>query len=164
MTVLDPRDVVLAALLLGACWTDVRTQKIKNVLTFPVMVTGILMAPLFAEHWYLGLAGWGADFLAALPAFVMGQTLRAGDVKMLAAAGALVGPEIAVHAVLFSFVLLIPVGLLVLTVRGRLGNLKKVWIDKDHSDLTWVAHAPVISAGVLLARMQPWPNLWGATE
>jgi prepilin signal peptidase PulO-like enzyme (type II secretory pathway) len=155
-----PPDGVLAALIVGCVYTDVTTQKIRNVLTFPVMLTGILMAPLFLPHWYWGAAGWLAAALVTIPAFAFGRALHAGDVKMLMAAGALMGPEAAVRAAIFTFALGFPVGLLTLAVKGKLGNVYRFWVKGDRSDPTVVYHAPVVAMGILLARLQPWPDLW----
>lgn len=157
----DPRDVVLLVLIVHACWTDLRTQKIKNYMTFPVMVAGIVLSGVFGGAWWVGIAGWVIAVAMTVPAFAFGRALNAGDVKMLAAAGALLGPEAAARACLFTFMLGLPAGLIVLAVKGRLGNLGR-FAQGDRSSPTVVAHAPVVALGILLARLQPWPNLWGS--
>lgn len=159
---MTPPDVVLAVLLVGCVVTDLLTQKIKNVLTFPVMLTGIAMAPLFAVHWWDGLAGLFAALLLAIPGWWFGGAIRAGDVKMLAAAGSLMGPEAALRAVVFTYVLAFPFGLVVLAMRGRLKNLWRFWVKGDRTNPTLVAYAPMIAIAVGFARIQPWPNLWGS--
>lgn len=160
----DPRDVVLAVLLVHACWTDLRTQKIKNYMTLPVMAAGVVLSAVFAPqaggHALDGVGGWIVALLLTIPAWAFGRALNAGDVKMLAAAGALMGPEMTVRAVLFTFVLGLPAGLLVLALKGRLRNLHTFWVKGDRSQATVVAHAPVVALGILLARLQPWPDLW----
>ncbi|MFZ5479900.1 MAG: prepilin peptidase [Myxococcota bacterium] len=150
---------MLLVLMLGAVWTDVRTQKIRNVLTFPTMLVGVAMAPLFAAHWSLGVVGLLATFAVALPGFMFGGAIRAGDVKMLAAAGSLLGPEAGIRAALFTYLLILPVGMVILVLRGRVGNLKKLAAGEKFEP-TLVAHAPVIAVSILLARLQPWPDLW----
>jgi hypothetical protein len=56
--------------------------------------------------------------------------------------------------------LALPAGLAVLAYRGRLGNLWKFWVKREKGEVTEAIHAPVVAAGILLARLQPWPNLW----
>ncbi len=157
---LGPNDAVLGVLLAGACWTDVRTQRIRNVLTFPMMLAGVLTAPFALPGWWWGLGGLLAAFALAVPGWRFGGAIRAGDVKLLMAAGALTGPETAVRAVLFAYMLALPFGVAVLAVRGRLGRLWDFWARGERDTPTLVAYAPVIAVSVLLARLQPWPDLW----
>ena len=156
----DPRDIVLAVLILGACYTDFTTKKIRNVLTFPVMALGVGLAPLYSDDPLSGLYGLLAAAAVAIPAWRFGKALHAGDVKMLMAAGALLGAEGGIRAGLFTYVLALPAGLAVLAYRGRLGNIYKFWIKRDKSEVTEAIHAPVVAAAILCARLQPWPNLW----
>lgn len=157
---IHPPDVVLVALCAGSIYTDLATQKIRNVLTFPVMATGIAMAPLYGAHPSDGILGLLAAFAVALPGWKVLPAIKAGDVKMLMAAGALMDPEKAILAVLWTYVLGLPAGILVLLVRGRLGKLWRFVRFRDRSDPTVVAHAPVVALGILAARVLPFPNLW----
>jgi Flp pilus assembly protein protease CpaA len=157
----SPPDVVLAALLLGSMWTDWREGKIRNVLTFPVMITGVLMAPLFAPHFYDGLLGLLAGFAISVPLWRFGGAFRPGDVKLVMAAGSLVGPEAVLRGVLLALALNLPVGLLVMALRGRLGHLYRFWVKGERKETTTMIFGIVISAGLFLARIQAWPNLWG---
>ncbi len=156
----DARDLVLAVLILGAVYTDWTTRKIRNVLTFPVMGLGVAIAPLLAPSPYDGVTGLLVAMIAAIPAWRLGRALHAGDVKMLMAAGALLGPEGALRAVLFTYILGFPAGLAVLALRGKLGNLYRLFIKREKVEPTEVIHAPVVAAGILVARLQPWPDLW----
>lgn len=156
-----PPDVVLAALLLGASYTDLRTGKIKNVLTFPVMACGLLMAPLFAAYWYDGILGLLTGFAVGVLLWKFGGAYHPGDVKLIMAAGALLDPETILRGVLLGLVLNFPVALVVLIARGRLGHFFRFWVKGDRSETTRMVFGPVIAAGILLARVQPWPNLWG---
>ena len=87
----SPPDLVLAALLLGAGWTDWREGKIKNILTFPVMLTGVVMSIVFAPHWYDGVLGLLAGLGIGVVLWQFGGAFHPGDVKLVMAAGALVG-------------------------------------------------------------------------
>ncbi len=159
MPPLGPTDAVLAVLMLGAMWTDWREGKIKNVLTFPVMVTGVLLAPVFAPHWYDGALGLGAGFAVGAALWKFGGAFHPGDVKLVMAAGALVGPEMVCRGILLALLLNLPVSLTVLIARGRLGNLWRFWVKGDKRETTRMIFGLVICAGLTLARIQPWPAL-----
>lgn len=156
-----PSDVVLAALLLGASYTDVRTGKIKNVLTFPVMLFGVLMAPMFGVHWYDGVLGLLTGFAIGVVLWKFGNAYHPGDVKLVMAAGALLDPETVLRGVLIGLVLNFPVALVVLIARGRLGHFFRFWLKGDRKETTRMVFGPVIAAGIVLARVQPFPNLLG---
>ena len=153
-----PPDVLLVVLMLVASWTDIRTMKIKNWLTFPLMLTGVVLSFWFLPHGWDGAAGLLVALLACLPLYRVGPVLSAGDVKMLMAAGALMGPEPVLRAVLFSVALILPVGLVMLTVTRRWGRVREVLAGKAAP--TMLFHAPVISVALLLARLQPLPEIW----
>lgn len=154
-------DYVLFALCVVAIATDWREQKIKNWLTFPVMGWGCLFWVFATPQWYGGLVGVLVAFLVAMPFWRFLPALKAGDVKMLMAGGALLGAEAGARAVLLTLVLGLPAGILVLAVKGRLGRLWRFYQRKE-GDLepTVVMHAPVVAAGLLAARFQDLPNLW----
>src|SRR2546425_3121875 len=85
--------VALAAVLVTAMCTDLRSSRIPNWLTFPAMGFALL-----AHAWLGGLqealfslAGLGAGLGLFLILYATGS-LGAGDVKLMAAVGALVGP------------------------------------------------------------------------
>jgi hypothetical protein len=158
---LGPPDAVLAVLLLGASYTDLTTGKIKNVLTFPVMACGVLMAPLFAAHAYDGALGLLTGMGVGIALWRFGNAYHPGDVKLVMAAGALTGPETILRGILLGLILNLPVALAVLAARGRLGNFVRVWVKGERSETTRMVFGPVIAAGVVLARVQGWPNLLG---
>jgi prepilin peptidase CpaA len=155
----NPNDVVLGALLVAACITDVREQKIRNIHTFPAIVAGLVASPFFLPAWWTGLAGFIVAFALAVPGWRFGGAIRAGDVKLLLAVGALTGPEVGARAVLWSYALAFPFGLAVLLARGRLGRLWRFWVKGERSDPTLVAYGPVIAVATLLARFWDWPDL-----
>jgi prepilin peptidase CpaA len=77
--------------LLGGGW-DLATRRIPNWLTFPIMAAGLVWNS-YAAGWHglwVSAAGLALGAGILLPFFLMGGT-GAGDVKMLAAAGAIVG-------------------------------------------------------------------------
>ena len=155
---LGPRDLALVVLLLAAVITDLRSQKIYNVLTFPMTLLGILSAiPLCASPW-AGLAGAGIALIASLPAEVF-KAMRMGDVKLLMAVGALTGPDMALRAVLFSLAMNLVYGVAILAYKGRLRRLTQFVGPGEKPEPTVVAYAPAIAMAVLLVRVQPWPQI-----
>lgn len=96
---------LLAALLIPAVITDVRDRRIPNVLTLPFWVIGIAVHGLLEGLPGLKEAGLGWLILLAmtLPFWLLGW-MGAGDVKLMAAVGALVGADQAL-AVLLAVVL-----------------------------------------------------------
>lgn len=158
MPAFGPPDALVAVLIVGACYTDVREMKIKNVLTFPIMLAGSLLLIRYGAHPWDGVLGVLAGLVACLPFYAFGRALSAGDVKMLMAAGALLGPEIAIRATLFSVALVLPVAIVMLTVKKRWSQFAAV-LRKD-APATMMFHAPVISIAIVLARVQPAPDVF----
>lgn len=159
LPVLDPvlvQRACIAVLIVVACYTDLTTQKIKNWLTFPTMLVGMVAAHWTLGGWWLGAAGVLAALGATYFPWRMGA-IKPGDVKMLMAGGALLGPHGALLATLWTLILGIPAGLAVLAWKGRLGNIKRVVVDGKKDEATVVAHAPVVGAGIVAA--MAWPGL-----
>jgi prepilin peptidase CpaA len=115
--VADPWRWALFPVLMVAVVTDARSQRIPNWLTFPAMVAGLLanlIAGGLADGWRGALSG-GAGALAGWLAFPLafllidavyagawGQLkgIRAGDIKLMAAAGVWMGLLPALSAIL----------------------------------------------------------------
>jgi prepilin peptidase CpaA len=101
----DPRTGVLLALLALAAACDWRTYRIPNLLTGG----GILFALAYNTAvpaamnlgWTWAPAGMLLGFVALLPMYAIGA-MGAGDVKLMAMAGAFLGPQGALYALLFS--------------------------------------------------------------
>jgi prepilin peptidase CpaA len=116
--------VALAAVGVGAI-IDLRTRRIPNVLTF-----GGAAAALAYQTWTGGLvglghgaAGWAIGVAFLLPIFLLGG-MGAGDVKLLGAVGAWLGPMGAVRSGLFS---VLAGGVLALVVGAWHGYLGKAF-------------------------------------
>jgi prepilin peptidase CpaA len=92
MSISVPHVVVIVVAGLASV-TDVRTARIPNVLTFGAAAAALVY--LVANHGWSGLAGagegWAVGVLLFLPFFALGG-LGAGDVKLLGAIGAWLGP------------------------------------------------------------------------
>jgi prepilin peptidase CpaA len=112
--------VVLAAGVI-ASWVDLRSRRVPNLLTMPLACAGLLLAAIggtgltVTDAFFGCLVGLGV----MLPLHILGGT-GAGDVKLLAAFGAFLGPA----GVLGAFIRMAIVGgviaLGVALHRGRL--------------------------------------------
>jgi prepilin peptidase CpaA len=97
----------IAALVIGlaACVTDVRSRRIPNVLTFGAAAAALLVSTLTQGSGgaLTALTGWAAGAALFMPFFLLGG-MGAGDVKLLAALGAWLGPGDAIWVALYSAV------------------------------------------------------------
>ncbi len=96
------QGVVLVIAGVAAAW-DLGTRRIPNALTFGAAIAAIL-AHLFAGGWSaagMAIAGWIVGVAAFFPFFALGG-LGAGDIKLLGAIGAWLGPVAAIWVALFS--------------------------------------------------------------
>ena len=114
---------VLTAGLIVATVVDLRTRRIPNVLTGTMAGAGLGLAAFGVGGISVGAAVLGCliGLVLMLPGHALGAT-GAGDVKLMAAVGSLLGPLVIVNAVLFTA---IAGGVLAVTVaiqRRRLGT------------------------------------------
>ena len=72
---------------------DLKTRRVPNVLTFGTAATGLMLAAAHVSRVSLpaAIAGLAVGLALMLPGHVLGAT-GAGDVKLFAAAGTLLGP------------------------------------------------------------------------
>jgi prepilin peptidase CpaA len=84
----------LAAVLVTAMWTDLRASRIPNWLTFSAMGFALVVRAWLGglQGAIFGLTGLGAGLGLFLILYLSGS-IGAGDVKLMAAVGALVGPS-----------------------------------------------------------------------
>ena len=124
-----PLQVVLAALVLVAAVTDVRSRRIPNWLTLSGVVAGILLnwfLNVDRFNWRTALLGMGLAFLVYFPLYLL-RGMGAGDVKLMAAIGALVGPANWFAIFILSNVLGGVAAVVLLLSRGRLwGTFRNV--------------------------------------
>jgi Flp pilus assembly protein protease CpaA len=82
----------LVAVAAAASWFDLRERRVPNALTIPSLAFAVLMGLLDGLPGLgMALAGAGICFAFALPLFLMGG-LGGGDLKLLTAFGAFLGP------------------------------------------------------------------------
>jgi prepilin peptidase CpaA len=94
---------ITVGVALLACVTDIRSRRIPNVLTFGAALAAIVYHTAFGG--WAGLQSAGLGWLAGagvfMPFFLLGG-MGAGDVKLLAALGAWLGPATALWVALYT--------------------------------------------------------------
>ena len=162
-------NAAFAALAVGmaiATVVDIRTRRIPNELTAAMAgvgvglaATGVSGVPLWAS-----VLGFVVGLVLMMPGHVLGAT-GAGDVKLMAAVGAIVGPSMVISAFLFTAVAggVLAVG--VAARRRRLGATlagtgRLVAGSADTRELlrsapatSKFAYGPAIAAGSILAAL-----------
>lgn len=160
--------VAVASICALACGCDVRSRRIPNLLTLGAAAAAALFG--LAVNGVAGivtsLAGWAAGAALFFPLFALGG-MGAGDVKLLAALGAWLGPTrvawVAVYSALAGGVMALLISLVHGYTRQAIGNLRLLvgyWRlvgVKPLPDLTIervrgprVAYALPITAGTLV--------------
>jgi prepilin peptidase CpaA len=100
----------LVALLFGTVVIDLLSRRIPNALVLGSIVAAAIIhsvamatgaIALAGPHWWSPLAGLATGFFLLLPLHLLRAT-GAGDVKLMAAVGAFVGPETVLTAVLYT--------------------------------------------------------------
>ena len=86
--------LVLIAIVLAAAVTDLRWSKIPNILTFPSMGIGLIGHTWLSgmEGLWFSAGGLAVGFFVLIGFYALGG-MAAGDVKLLAAVGAFLGPN-----------------------------------------------------------------------
>jgi prepilin peptidase CpaA len=167
LRIFDPVAVaaVIAASSIAAV-IDLRTRRVPNVLTASIVAVGLGLAALHLTHVSLpaAAAGMAVGLLLMLPGHFLGGT-GAGDVKLMAALGTLLGPAAIATAFLYT---LVAGGVIVVMVAARRGRLKMTVartaalvgtgggnvadIERPTSDNRF-AYAPAIAIGACLAAL-----------
>lgn len=111
------------ALVAGAAFTDARTGHIPNALTLPPLLLAPL-AYLVASGPVMAAMSLLAAVLCAIVPYLMFRKGAAGggDVKLLAALGAIAGASFGIETQIFGFTIAAFLSLLLLTYRGKLGK------------------------------------------
>ena len=167
MITMSPDTLTLAIVSAGTtagAVVDVRTRRVPNVVTFGLAGTGLIVAATGLGN--LGLltavAGCATGLGLMLPGYLFGGT-GAGDVKLLAAAGSLLGPETTFWAFVFTLIAGGSLALFVAALRGRLWVTCWRTIDlartrgansgeiRATGEGNRFAYAPAIALGVAIA-------------
>jgi len=123
-------NVMLLAVVALAAVIDIRTRRIPNVLTF-----GAAGVALLYHAWTSGLngvgqsvAGWGVGIALFLPMFLL-RGMGGGDVKLLGAVGAWLGPAGALWSGFYSVMAGGVLALVVGAWHGYLGKaFRNLWV------------------------------------
>lgn len=122
MIALSPAvQAALASVVVTAAATDVKNRKIPNWLTLGAIGAGLLLHTALDRWIGLKFSAWGLGLAALifLPLFVM-RWLGGGDVKLMAAVGALAGAENLIVIFVLDALLGGVAALVLILVRGRL--------------------------------------------
>jgi prepilin peptidase CpaA len=117
-------DAVLLLVIVYCAYTDTTTGKIFNKITFPAMLAGIVLNAVFggATGLVWALIGWAAGMAIQWVPFMLGFA-KAGDVKLLAAVGALKGWAFCLFGFLYGAAAF---GFILVPWLARRGELKSV--------------------------------------
>ncbi len=125
MTHLNFTDFLVATLVLVAAAGDIRCRRIPNWLTLGGIVTGLLAGAATAGWRGLGqsTAGMLLGFTIYLGFYCL-RAMGAGDVKLMAAVGAIVGPSAWLHVFIGSA---IAGAAFAVVLSLRKGRLQETW-------------------------------------
>lgn len=149
-------NIMLVAFLFVCAYTDATQGKIYNKFTFPAMAVGILLNTLFGgtAGFFWSLIGWAVGMGIQWVPFMLGLA-KAGDVKLLAAVGALKGWAFCTFGFLYGAIAFALLILPWLFFRGELGavgnNIKKYF----HFAIITVSK-PDAPVPVVEKRFVPW--------
>jgi prepilin peptidase CpaA len=145
---------------------DVRTRRVPNALTLSITAAGLALAAsgVSGRSMAGALAGLVLGFAVMLPGHLFGGT-GAGDVKLFAAMGTLLGPRATIAAFLYTAIAGGALALFVAIQRRRLaetvkgattlvatagGSADAIHAPTRHNRF---AYAPAIAVGTLLAAL-----------
>jgi prepilin peptidase CpaA len=165
LKIFDP--VVVTAIATGGAAgaiIDMRTRRVPNVLTGSIAALGLLLAVLHATPVtpVAALGGIAVGLAVMLPGHLIGAT-GAGDVKLLAALGTLLGPKGVLMAFVYTAIAGGALALLVAVGRGRLRDTidrTAVFVHTRGANVEDIesatsnnrfAYAPAIAIGALVA-------------
>lgn len=117
-------QVLLGVILLGVSLYDLKTRRVPNLLTYPLLL-GALMLHAHEGQTISALLGAGMGLIWLLVPYLFGW-VGAGDVKLITAVGACVGWPMALSLSLYSGVLGGPLVLL-FTLRPK--DMKPLWLS-----------------------------------
>jgi prepilin peptidase CpaA len=144
---LEPSEV--AVLILGAlaCWFDVRTRHIPNLLTFggAAAALGYSLVRGGPAGLLTSALGWLAGAALFLPFFLLGG-MGAGDVKLVACLGAWLGPMAALYVDLYAALAGGVMALALALATGYLGQaLMNVWLLLAHWRIAGIRPLPALT-------------------
>lgn len=161
MTELAPTITIPALILVAvAAAIDWRVQRVPNVLTFGGAAFGALLQFVVNGPGGLVTAALGLFVCMAcfMPFYVM-RGMAAGDVKLMAAVGAFVGPLVGLVACLYTMLVgaLIGIAYICFALPAVVDASSMQQREGHRGGLTQrIPYAGAIAAGSLLAMLQPY--------
>ena len=154
-------NVIAVAIAFMACVADLRSRRIPNVLTFGGALAAFTFHTASAGSAGLltSLGGWGLGVVCFLLPFALGG-LGGGDIKLLAALGAWLGPALTVWVALYAGIAGGVLALVVALARGYLGQaLANVRLLLTHGSMAGIGAVNTVSlagsGGLSLAYAPP---------
>ncbi|HEY6971869.1 MAG TPA: A24 family peptidase [Candidatus Angelobacter sp.] len=110
-----------SAVAVVAAITDVRERRIPNRITYPAMIAGVgLQTVIYGWHGIALALGGGLLFGGIFFLFYLVRAMGAGDVKLAAALGCIVGPAAAWRVMFYTAVAGGALAILVMLFTGRM--------------------------------------------
>jgi prepilin peptidase CpaA len=171
--------LTLLAIAIAGGLADLRTRRIPNWLNVSGLILGLGLNTLFlrGDGFRLALMGFGLALLVYLPLYLI-RAMGAGDVKFMAAIGAIIGPQnwlglflaTAILGGVASLCLVLARGRLYLTlmnvstiatelIHGRMPFHKDPSLDVHDKRAVGLPHGTLIAiaAVIFLAFLYGWP-------
>jgi prepilin peptidase CpaA len=165
-----PSDTLVIAAVAGSggagAFVDLRTRRVPNWMTLSITALGMtLAAAQLTDRTIAGaLGGFALGLALMLPGHIIGAT-GAGDVKLFAAVGSILGPAGIAAAFVYTAIFGGALALTVAVIRGRLnhtlqetatlvvtGGANVAQIERPSADNRF-AYAPAIALGALVAAL-----------
>jgi prepilin peptidase CpaA len=145
--VIDAPAIAVLALGAVAAVVDVSTRKVPNALTFGAAAVGLAFG--LATNGLAGLgwslAGWAVGVLLFLPLFAV-RAMGGGDVKLLAAMGAWLGPALVVWVAVYGAIAGGVIAIPLLLIRRRLrSTVVNAWGLLAHWRTSGLEPHPVVT-------------------
>jgi len=144
---MDSSHIAVLILAAAASWSDLRTRRIPNLLTFGGAAAAFAYA--FAVHGVSGLTaslgGWFTGAALFIPFFILGG-MGAGDVKLLACLGAWLGHDMAIYTALYAALAGGVMALALALATGYLGQaFRNVWLLLMHWRVAGLTPLPSVT-------------------
>jgi prepilin peptidase CpaA len=132
------KPIILAVLVTASLISDIKTQKIKNIIVLPFIAAGLVINLILSGGRGL-LDSFAGALIPAVILFVFYalKMLGAGDIKLFCAAGAIMGTEFVLYMMAYSFITGGIIALVIILVRKNAAERMKTFFTYlKHSLLT----------------------------